>query len=154
MEPFDRQTLRQRLRDVIESRHWSLAVTLASGDLLFGDFAASHVSVDNPDDFAIHIPSYWDEGSRQLGSAYRLEPFEIVYNDEDGAVHGTSWVLSIPHSLVVAIEPIWWDVLAHTGFKNAPNPYATLIATTTMLSPNGLALSRARSWSSRYQPRT
>jgi hypothetical protein len=127
LEPLGTTRLHQRLRDIIDSRHWSLCVTLTTGDVLFGDFYGLNVPIDNPHGFALHVPSYLDERSRSLGFAFRLEPFEIVYNDTDGAVHGGASVLVIPNDRVAAIETVWWDVVSRTGFKNIPNPYASLV---------------------------
>jgi hypothetical protein len=127
LEPLGTTRLHQRLRDIIDSRHWSLCVTLTTGDVLFGDFYGLHVPIDNPHGFALHVPSYLDERSRSLGFAFRLEPFEIIYNDPEGSVHGSARVVGIPNDRVAAIETIWWNVASRTGFKNLPNPYASLV---------------------------
>ena len=127
MQPLSKQELHDTLRRIIDARNWRLCVTLTSGDLLFGDFFANYTGAAAPEGMTVHLPSFWDEGTRQLGFALSIEPFDIIYNADEGTVHGSALTLTIPESLVASVETVSWDVLAETGFKNVPNPYATLI---------------------------
>jgi hypothetical protein len=128
LEPLDNVRLRERVREVIESRRWSLAVTLISGDLLFGDYFALHVPVQDPATEFIHVPSYWDAKTKQLGFGFRLEPFEIIYNTEAGTTHGAANIITLPAGQVAHIAHVSWDVTQSTGFKNISNPYASLVS--------------------------
>lgn len=139
MKPLGRSALFARLRAIVDEPRWSVRVTLASGDLLFGDIFTHLVPRTWQGRSETHVPQFWHK-EREPDTAVRLDPFAIIYNTSRGDVHGAAWVTTIPVSQVVSVDRVHWDLFTQTpeelgvpitrfahNFKNLPNPFATII---------------------------
>lgn len=129
--PLEKTDIEQFIKSAILTKSYSLIITLLDGDLIFGDLRLlSRVvsSIEEAETHGLFMPPQ-ELNIDDFCLAYKLTPVVLAFNSIEGTIHGRAHSIELPNDVIAQLTPLPWhaeSLLGH-GFKNAPNPLASVI---------------------------